>query len=134
MPVGACKLHNVGNTQSLLGKQLQGESPVVLEAVAKGTPADHVEALSAQVVLQCAEPDSFEQDQAFRAILLQPGKLFSPIICALEKPSHCPCRKGLTYADPDIMPFRRQPQVERSKVTGFSDAEDTHGRVLADGT
>ena len=45
-----------------------------------------------------------------------------------------PCASGSLTADPHLVPFGDQPQVQRAQVAGFGDAEDAHPALLADGT
>ena len=86
----------------------------------------------AQLVLERAEADRFEQDHALVAGLADPVELGSPVVDARDHAGHRARGQRLADRDPDLVAFGDQPQVERSEVAGFGDAEDAHRPVIAE--
>lgn len=117
--------------KSVPRKQLKGEGAVVFELVAQCAAADDVEAVAAKLILQLAEADRFEDDDAVSGRLANPAELCAPVGRARDETGHGPLGKRLADRDTDIMAFGKEAHVERSEIAGFGYAEYAHGALLA---
>ena len=101
---------------------------VVLQPVAEAAPADHLEALGAQVVGDAAAAVGhvLKDDEAVGARFPHPGEGGLPIVHALDHARHRAVALRLGDRDARLVPLPLQPEVEGGEVAIVADAEKAH--------
>ena len=120
-----------------LGEHALREGAVVLEPVAEGAAADHLEAVAAKRVLQRA---------ALRRRRSRTGSMPSSPAARIQsssprqsgvratKPASVPSASGSVADDPDLVALLDEAQIERAEVAIVADAEEAHGPLYRAGS
>ena len=112
------------------GQQVLRVAAVVLQSITERAAADDVIPGAPQLVLQGAEADRLEEDNPVVVRLAHPGEFVAPVLRARHHAGHRARRERFADGDAHLVAFGHQPQVERSQIAGFGDAEDAHRRRL----
>jgi hypothetical protein len=111
-------------------ESIERKGAIILQSVAKGTSADHAEAIAPQLVLKLAKPHCLENNDGVY-VGPDPVEPFFKSLNARHQSSHRALRERLAHDHFHLMAFADQPEVKRSQIAGFGYAEYAHERSVA---